>query len=111
MIKEEFGKIIEVLENTDINNYEAYEELWNKEIALFSSNLEETVSFIENEISADQLSWFCEILESLVEKTKSERIISSVENAVKKYPEEEKKYNLQGTIRSAKIFIENKSLL
>lgn len=105
MVKEEFERIIKILEKTDINNYEAYEELWNKEISLFSSNLEETIGFIENEISADQLSWFCEILESLIEKTKSERIISAVENAAKKYPEEDKKFNLQRTIKSAKILI------
>lgn len=72
-----------------------------EEIAILCEDIKSTSVFIETECTADELSWISEIWDDVATKTQSIRFIRSLEAAIKKYPEEDKKYHLRENIQSA----------
>lgn len=105
MIKEEFAKIVAVLEETDMNNYAVIEPLWENEIALFTRDIKETIDFVKNDCTASQFSWMSEVWDEIAEKTKSKEFINCIKETAKKFPEECAKFNIAGSIESAEGYL------
>ena len=105
MIKEEFEKIVAVLEETDMNNYAVIEPLWEKEIELFTRDIHDTINFLQNDCTASQFSWMSEVWDEIAEKTKSAEFVECLKEVAKKFPEECAKFNIAGSIESAEGYL------
>ena len=77
------------------------EKCHQEEISILCEDIQGAADFIETECSADELSWISEIWDEVAAKTQCIRFIRSLETAIKKYPEEDKKYHLRENIRFA----------
>lgn len=77
------------------------EKCREKMIQILCEDIESSATFIETECSADELSWISEIWDDVAAKTQSIKFIRSLESAIKKFPEEDKKYYLRETIQFA----------
>ncbi len=105
MIKEEFAKIEAELELTDMNNSDAIDVLWAKEIELFTKDIKATIEFVKNDCTASQFSWMSEVWDEIVEKTKSKEFVDCIKETAKKFPEECEKFNIAGSIESAEGYL------
>lgn len=82
------------------------EKLWEEEIDILSSNVDETIEFIKSRCTADEFVWLSEVFEEVAEKTHSYDFINCLYDVTKKYPEETRKYNIISFIDSAKDMIQ-----
>jgi len=81
------------------------ENCWKKEIEILSEDVSGTIFFLENECSPDEYSWISEVLEEVVECTHSKEILDCYKSLMNKFPEECKKYNIDGVIKNAEYVI------
>jgi len=90
-IKDEYTKLVarreKIEEIVDWNN----EPVIDATIALFTTNLQETIDFLDNDCSADQFSWMSEVFDKISEKLQSWDFIDVLRRTAAKYPEETKK--------------------
>lgn len=77
------------------------EKCHKEQISILCEDIESSATFIETECTADELSWISEIWDDVAAKTQSIRFIRSLETAIKKYPEEDKKYHLRENLQCA----------
>ena len=70
-------------------------------LSIISESPDDTIHFIENECTADELSWLSEIYDEMIDIFPSQRLIEALRKAADKYPEEVKKYNLDTCIDEA----------
>ncbi|MCF0215137.1 MAG: hypothetical protein HUK21_01530 [Fibrobacteraceae bacterium] len=97
IIQERIRISIETQDNWDYG----IEKCREKVIEILSEDIEGSATYIETECTADELSWISEIWDTVAEKTQSIKFIRSLETAIKKYPEEDKKYHLRENIKFA----------
>ena len=71
------------------------------EIELFTRNLQETIDFLNNDCTAEQLSWMAEVFEEISAKLQSWDFIDALRRCADKYPEECKIYNIRECIEYA----------
>lgn len=64
-------------------------------IKLFTSNMNETIEFIETECTAEQFSWLSEIFDDIARASNSKAFIKALRCTAKKYPQTTKKYNIE----------------
>lgn len=74
-------------------------------INLLTKNVTQVVDFIINDCSEEQFIWMSEILDEIIEKTKSPEIIDALRIAAKKYPKAAQKYNIEYFIDSAAEYL------
>lgn len=77
------------------------------EIELFSRNLQETIDFLDNDCTAEQLVWLSEVFEEISVKLQSWDFIDALNRCADKYPEYSKKYHLSDTIAIAEAQLED----
>ena len=77
------------------------------EIELFTRNLQETIDFLDNDCTAEQLSWMAEVFEEISEKLQSWDFVDALRRVAEKYPEYSKKYHLSDTIAIAEAQLED----
>ena len=68
------------------------------EIELFSRNLQETVQFLDNDCTADQLIWLSEVFEEISAKLQSWEFIDALSRCFDKYQKECEGYNVRNCI-------------
>ena len=68
------------------------------EIELFTRNLQETIQFLDNECTADQLIWLSEVFEEISAKLQSWEFIDALKRAADRFPEECAQYNIRECI-------------
>ena len=106
-LKDEYVKIINLREEEDRKHLSELPDYWEKspainaEIELFSRNLQETIDFLDNDCTADQLSWMSEVFEDISAKLQSWDFIDALGRCADKYPEECKIYNIKECIEYA----------
>lgn len=105
MIRMEYELIEKELEKTDMNNYFVRDSLLEKEIELFTRDIQETIDFVKNECTANQFSWMSEVWDEIVEKTGSKEFLECIKETARKFPEECRKFNIQGSIDSAESLL------
>ena len=103
-IAEEYKKIVRQLELErknhldEVPNYEDVSLAIKPEIALFTRNLQETIQFLDNDCTADQLSWMMEVFEEISAKLQSWEFIDALKRAADRFPEECAQYNIRECI-------------
>ena len=106
-IKEEYAEIIKLLAEEEKKCLPELPDYWetspaiNAEIALFTRNLQETVQFLDNDCTADQLSWLSEVYEEISAKLQSWEFIDALNRAADRFPEECKKHCIRDFIQFA----------
>lgn len=75
-------------------------------IELFTKDVKQTIQFLETECTGEQIIWISEILDEIIEITKSQEILDAYCVAVEKYPELGKKYNIKYFIESAADYLD-----
>ena len=106
-LKDEYVKIIKLREEEDRKHLSELPDYWEKspainaEIELFTKNLQETIGFLDNDCTADQLSWMSEVFEEISAKLQSWDFIDALGRCADKYPEESKVYNIKECIEYA----------
>ena len=106
-LKDEYVKIINLREEEDRKHLSEIPDYWEKspainaEIELFTKNLQETIGFLDNDCTADQLSWMSEVFEEISAKLQSWDFIDALGRCADKYPEECKVYNIKECIEYA----------
>ena len=106
-ISEEYKVIVQRLELErknhldEVPDYEDISQAIKPEIALFTRSLHETVQFLDNECTADQLSWMSEVFEEISDKLQSLELIDALKRAADRFPEECKKYSIRDFIAYA----------
>lgn len=99
-IKDEIIPILEQREKgsdnclTELPNYFTASPTILAEIKLLSRDLQDTIRFLDEDCTADQLSWISEIADSVSENLQSWDFIDALHRAAERFPEETQKYNL-----------------
>lgn len=76
-----------------------------EEVELISENEQNTVQFLKNECTGEQIVWLSEVFDEIIAKTKSEAIYEALQETILKYPKEAQEYNLQFFIESAEEYL------
>ena len=103
-ISKEYEVIVQQLELErknhldEVPDYEDISQAIKPEIALFTRSLHETVQFLDNDCTADQLSWMSEVFEEISAKLQSWEFIDALKRAADRFPEECKIYNIRECI-------------
>ena len=71
------------------------------EIELFARNIQDTIVFLDNDCTAEQLVWLSEVFEEISAKLQSWDFIDALGRCADKYPEECKVYNIKECIEYA----------
>lgn len=75
-------------------------------VQLFTQNIEETIEFLNEDCSAEQLIWLSEIMDEIAAKTKSRAFIEACYRLAERYPSAAQKYNIKFFIDSAAEYTE-----
>ena len=104
-IKDEYVVILrQRLKEDGIDDTPDYYEMSptiNAEIELLARNLQETVDFLDNDCTGEQLVWLSEVFEEISAKLQSWDFIDALNRCADKYPEECKIYNIRECIEYA----------
>lgn len=106
-IKDEYAKIVILLEEEEKKCLPELPDYWetspaiNAEIALFTRNLQETVQFLDNDCTAEQLIWLSEVFEEISAKLQSREFIDALTRCYTKFQNECKGYNVKNCISYA----------
>lgn len=101
MIIEDIRNVIKKRASTDDEWDFGIEQCWDEEIEILSRNINETITFLENECNADEFSWLSEVFEQVAKKTQSHSFINCLYGVAKKYPDECEKYHIDFEIQCA----------
>lgn len=107
MIKDRIQPIIEEREATDDEWEYGVEQCHKKLISLLSEKIDETITFLDNDCTADQFSWISEVFDEIADITQSHAFIDALKRLATKYPEETKEYNILSFIESAECMIKD----
>ena len=101
MRTQDFRKVIQ--ERIACHSEWAYgiEQCWEKEIEILSEDMASTIDFLLNECTADEYSWISEIIDDVAARTQSRAFVACYRSLMKKFPEECRKYNIEGSIECA----------
>ena len=80
----------------------------DEEIEILSRNMEETIAFLENECTADDLIWISEVCDDVVDKTQSREFVDCLYRIAKKYSSETKGYSIVESIEFAESILGSK---
>ena len=106
-IAEEYEKIVKLREEESDKCLPELPDYWETspaikaEIALFTRNLQETVTFLDNDCTADQLSWMSEVFEEISAKLQSWAFIDALKRTADRFPAECKKHCIRDSIQFA----------
>ena len=104
-IKDEYTVILRqrLKENgiDDASDYYETSPAIKAEIELLSRDLRETVQFLDNDCTAEQLVWISEVFEEISAKLQSWEFIDALKRAADRFPEECKIYNIRECISFA----------
>ena len=106
-IAEEYSAIVKLREEEGDKLLPELPDYWETspaikaEIALFTRDLCETVAFLDNDCTADQLTWMGEVFEEISAKLQSWEFIDALKRAADRFPEECNKHRIRDSIAFA----------
>ena len=106
-IAEEYSAIVKLREEEGDKLLPELPDYWETspaikaEIALFTRDLRETVAFLDNDCTADQLTWMGEVFEEISAKLQSWEFIDALKRAADRFPEECNKHRIRDSIAFA----------
>ena len=72
---------------------------------LHVDDIDSTINFLQTECKANEYLWISEVLEDVVEKAPSEKLVQSFKNLMGKFPEECAAYDIEGSIQGAEAIL------
>lgn len=90
--------------NPNANYYEI--PWWNAEVKQFTVNIQESVEFIQNECTDEELYWLDEVFDDIMDKTRSSALLDSLQQRVQSVKNPEWKHCLMKDIRTASEYIQ-----
>ena len=104
-IKDEYTVILRqrLKENgiDDASDYYETSPTIKAEIELLSRDLHETVQFLDNDCTAEQLVWISEVFEEISARLQSWEFIDALKRAADRFPEECDKHRIRDSIAFA----------
>lgn len=82
------------------------EKCWTELIKLVSDNVDESINFILNDCTKEEFSWLSEVIEDIIENTKSKNLLEAYKSVANKYADESKKYHVFEKIQDAESLLE-----
>ena len=76
---------------------------WKEEADILSENIDETIGFFENECTVEELTWFCEVFDDIIDKTQSKILISVWEKRLEEITDTDEKNIVETDIGFAKL--------
>lgn len=103
-----FNELREILNYRMTENPDNYftDTLWEQEVGLVCADMEKTIRFIQIECTDEELWWFCEVLDDIVEKTRSDKILNCVRERAVSVKNKEWKAQIIEDIETASMFLE-----
>ena len=81
------------------------ETFWNTEILLFCSQPEDSLSFITDVCTDEELWWLGEVYEDIIEKTQDVRILNALKERAEKVRDAKLKEDILSDIQDAERFL------
>lgn len=82
-------------------------QCWNEEIEILSRNINDTITFLETDCTADEFSWLSEVFEQIAKKTQSRAFVDCLYRVAKKYSDTCKEYHIDLVIQCADGAVED----
>ncbi len=82
---------------------------WEKEIEVFTKNVDDTIRFIRFECTDEELHWLGEIFDDLIEKTQSIALLSCLRERIDKVQDEQIRDEALIDIQNAAEFLNTPS--
>ena len=103
----EFKSLQECIHFRMTANPEQYydETLWNTEILMFCSQPEDSLSFITNVCTDEELWWLGEVYEDIIEKMQDVRILNALKERAEKVQDSKLKEDILSDIQDAERFL------
>ena len=98
-IKEEYEKIVKLREEESDKCLPELPDYWEKspaikaEIELFSRSLQETVEFLNNECTEEQLLWLSEVFEEISAKLQSWEFVDALNRAAQRFSKHAERFS------------------
>ena len=84
------------------------QQCWKEETAILLKDINETVDFIANDCTDEELSWLSEVFEDIAEASKeSRRIIDAAEKRAASFENDKEKQNIRFEIDLARYILDN----
>lgn len=94
----EISVIIKKLEAIDDECYENLEKCWDELTDALTEDFNITRKFLLKDCKANEVSMVSEVYDDIVLKTQSKEYIDLLYKSIKRFPEEDKKYNLKDNL-------------
>lgn len=107
MIIEEIRNAIQKRMSIDDEWDYGVEQCWKKEIELLSQNINETITFLENDCTAEEFSWLSEIFEEVAKRTQSRAFVNCLFQVAEKYQDVCNEFHIDLVLRYAEGAIED----
>jgi hypothetical protein len=105
MDKKRFKEIIARLNSIDLNDDFTHEKCWKEEIEVLREDVNGTIEYLNSECTEDEFTWISEIIEDLIDATKSKELLECYKSLAVKYPEASATYNIDDFIESAEAIL------
>ena len=96
--------IHERMTNPNANYYEI--PWWEAEIKQFTASIQESIRFIEDECSDEELYWLSEVFEDIVDRTRSMDFVRCLQKRVQQVENPGWKQSILEEIRTASEYID-----
>jgi hypothetical protein len=104
-IKDDFSKLIDERKKLNVDIDYEHNLIITHMVNLLTFDIDETLNFITNDCTAEQLVWLSEILDEIMEKTRDPRILDAIREVAEKNPDVSEQYNIDYFINSAAEYL------
>ena len=101
----EFRDIIKKRATLDPNDDFETENCWKTEVAILSESINNTIHFLQNECTEDEFAWISEVIDDLVETTKSKELLDCYKTQMSRFPNACKTNNIAFCIECAEAIL------
>lgn len=105
-LKEVLDERIKLLDETQDEWDYGLKECWKKEVDILTKNMNETLSYLDNECTEDEYGWLSEIFDDVVKKDPSKEFVDALYRLAEKYPKETKRSNIMPFIEDAGRYVD-----
>ncbi len=105
-ISQDFNELIEKRKEYDSDIDYENNPVISAMIRLLTQNINQTIKFLNEDCSEEQLIWLSEIMDEIAETTNSKEFITACYRLADRYPATTQKYNIKFFIDSAAEYVE-----
>ena len=103
---EKWRKLVEERDATVDHAYWLLDDVWERQVDLLASDVTQTLEVLDCRFGEEDVQWFCEILEDLVERTGEPRFVAAARRLVEEYPAVAECYLLRNYVGGAERILD-----